>query len=335
MFRRCNAQQKAESGRWKVESKQWKAEGRRRKAEGRQPLGFLLSPLNSPHPAFRTEHCAFRTEHSASSIQHSAFRCSGMTLLELLIAMSIMVIVAGMLGALAKGVEEGFQYAEGHGLATQHARVVLDRIAAKVREAAANEQFPGVIVLAEMVDSYRFPDTVVVWHPSGAPADPDGLPRYNELVIYCPDRSEPNRLVEITAPSDARTVPPVENQAQWAAEIAAIKTSGASRVVTLTRLMRTASTDGSSSASLRGAVRFETRLRPSPAEWNAYKSGSRPWEQLAWVQGIYGSQTGLRQVWLRTELQLMPDDRAAAGETAGSPPSPFLGSAALYYRMRK
>jgi prepilin-type N-terminal cleavage/methylation domain-containing protein len=321
MFRRCNAQQKAESRRWK--------------AEGRQPPGFLVSPLKLLRSAFRIEHSAFRSGHSAFSIQRSAFRGSGMTLLELLIAMSIMVIVAGMLGALAKGVEEGFRYAEGHRLATQHARVVLDRIAAKIREAAANEQFPGVIVLPEIVGSYRFPDTLVVWHPGGAPADPDGLPRFNELVIYCPDRSEPNRLVEITAPSDARTVPPVENQAQWAAEIAAIKTSGASRVVTLTRLMRTASTDGSSSTSMRGAVRFETRLRPSAAEWNAYKSGSRPWEQLAWVQGIYGSRTGLRQVWLRTELQLMPDDRAVAGETAGSQPAAFLGSAALYYRMRK
>jgi hypothetical protein len=255
-----------------------------------------------------------------------------MTLLELLIAMSIMVIVVGTLGALAKGVQQGFQYTEGHGLATQHARVVLERIAQTVREAKANEQFPGVIVLAERVGSWRFPDTLVVWHPSGDPADPDGLPRYNELVVYCPDRSSPSELVEITVPHDTRTVPAVENRAQWAAEIEAIRGSDSSEVVTLTELMRTAPIDDSTTTSWRGAVRFETRLRPSHDEWDDYKSGTRQWETLAWVQGIYGSRSGLRQVWLRTELQLTAKEEGDAG---GGRHIPFLGSAALYYRMRK
>ena len=256
----------------------------------------------------------------------------GMTLLELLIAMSIMVMVVGTLGALAKGVQDGFQYTEGHGLATQHARVVLDRIGQTVREATANEQFPGVMVLAGTVGSWRFPDTLVVWHPDGDPADRDGLPRYNELVIYCPDWSEPSRLVEITAPNDTRTVPPVENRAQWAAEVEAIKQSGSSRVVTLTELLRTGLADDSIATSRRGAVRFETRLRPSQSEWDDYKSGNRKWEDLSWVQGIYGSRSGLRQVWLRTELQLTASGESGA---AGGRSLPFFGSAALYYQMRK
>lgn len=258
-----------------------------------------------------------------------------MTLAELLIAVSLMVIVVGTLAALAKGIQQGFEYTEGHGLATQHARVVLDRIASKVREATANEQFPGVIVVAESVGSWRFPDTLVVWHPDGDPADPDGLPRYNELVIYCPNWSRPNQLVEITAPGDTRTVPPVTDRAQWATEIEAIKRSDSSRVVTLTGLMRTGLAPESATTSWRGAVRFETRLRPSESEWDEYKAGNLDWAALAWVQGICGSQTGLRQVWLRTELQLMPGETAAAGQSAGGQAVPFLGSAALYYEMHK
>ena len=255
----------------------------------------------------------------------------GLTLLELLIAMTIMVMVVGTLGALAKGVQDGFQYSEGHELATQHARVVLDRIGQTVREATANERFPGVMVLAGTVGSWRFPDTLVVWHPAGRPTDRSGLPRYNELVIYCPDWSEPSRLVEITT-ADTRTVPPVENPAQWAAEIEAIKQSGSSRVVTLTELLRTGLADDSIATSWRGAVRFETRLRPSQSEWDGYKNGKRKWEDLSWVQGICGSRSGLRQVWVRTELQLTASGEVGA---ANGRPLPFLSSAALYYQMRK
>jgi Tfp pilus assembly protein PilW len=258
-----------------------------------------------------------------------------MTLLELLIAMSIMVIVVGSLAFLAEGVQQGFLYTEGCGLATQHARVVLERIGATIREATANEQFPGAIVVAESADGERFPDTLVVWHPGGAAADPDGLPRFNELLIYCPRLSQPNELVEITVPGDTRTVPAVDDQAQWAAEISAIKASDSSDVVTLTRLVRTCSATGSIATSWRGAVRFEARIRPSQSQWDAYQDGDLEWDELAWVQGYYGSQTGLRQTWVRSELQLLPDEAAVAAENVGGNGIPFFGSAALYYEMHK
>lgn len=258
-----------------------------------------------------------------------------MTLLELLIALSIMVMVVGTLGALARGVQQSFEYTEGHGEATQHSRVVLERIARTVSEATANEQFPGVIVLAATELSWRFPDTLVVWHPTGEPADPQGLPRYNELVIYCPHGSMPNQLVEITAPSDTRTVPPVENTAQWRTEIEAIKKNSSSSSIMLTELMRTCSVSEDSDSEWRGAVRFETRLRPSANQWDAYLGGSLDWDELPWVQGIYGSRTGMRQVWVRTELQLMPGANATATSRAAQRAVPFLGSAALYYELHR
>ena len=71
-------------------------------------------------------------------------RCTrGLTLLELLVAMSIMAMVVVSLGTLANGVQQGFDYTEGHSTATQHARVTLERITRSVREAQASEQFPG------------------------------------------------------------------------------------------------------------------------------------------------------------------------------------------------
>jgi len=255
-----------------------------------------------------------------------------MTLLELLIAVSILVGVAGTLGVLAKGVEDGFEYTEGHGTATQHARVAMDRIARSVREATANEQFPGVLVIDTQVDGYRLPDTLVVWHPDGEPVEPDGLPRINELVIYCPDPSAANRLVELRAAGDTGTVPPPENLSEWRTTVASIKADNAAQMVTLTKLVRTASVANAMDVVGQAAVRFETRLRPSAQQWKDYKDGNTAWEDLPWVQGIYGSQTGLRQVWLRTELQLLPDQNTVVSAEQAIP---FFGSAALYYEMHQ
>ena len=266
---------------------------------------------------------------------HHAARRRGLTLLELLIAMSIMVLVTGTLGTLAKGVQEGFEYSEGHGLATQHARVVLERIAQSVEEATASEQFPGAIVLAEVNGLWRFPDTLVVWRPDGSPADPEGLPRLNELIVYCPDPKAPNCLLEITVPGDTSIVPPVDNEAAWATIIAAIKASQSSRTVTLTELLRTCTVAEAADADQRAAVRFETRLRPSDDDWVDYRNDNLAWDQLPWAQGIHGTNVGLRQVWVRMELQLIPSHDGSGDSPAAQRGVPFFGSAARYYELHR
>ena len=55
------------------------------------------------------------------------------------------------------------------------------------------------------------------------------------------------------------------------------------------------------------------------------------WMNLPWVQGIYGSQSGLRQVWVRMELQLAPGVDWSESNSAAAWGVPFFGSAALYY----
>ncbi len=260
---------------------------------------------------------------------------AGLTLAELLIAISIMVIVAGTLAALAKAVQSGAQYAQTQQLALQHGCVALERIVRTVREATANEQFPGVLVLAENVSPWRFPDTLVVWHPTSTARDPDGLPRFDELVIFCPNPQAPNELLEITVPGDARTVPAPSDTARWARDVAAIKAAPTSRKVVLTDRMRTAVVSPVSStnpAAQRGVVWFAMRLRPSDAEWN---NASIAWEQLPWVQGLYGAQTGLRQVWLRVELHVMPVGDGAQTDPQGQQAIPLWDSAAIYYPMRR
>jgi len=256
-----------------------------------------------------------------------------MTLLELMLAVTVMLMVLGALGGLTRTVEQGFEYSEGYGAAVQYARVILDRIARNLAQATANEQFPGCLVIPDYVNSHRLPDTLVIWRPQGSPASPTGLPRYCELVIYCPLPSAPNRFVELTVPNDARTVPPVDDEAQWRAELSAIKSAGDAKVVVLTDLLRTVSLSTGNNAQSRGAVRFEVQLRPSAADWAAYQSGAVTWMNMPWVQGIYGSQTGMRQVWLRSELQLVPASPGRTSNSSTLPAVPFLGSATLYYQL--
>ena len=263
-------------------------------------------------------------------------RCPrGLTLLELLIATSIMVIVMGTLAALSKAVQVSTEYSEGHGTATQHARVCLERITRVANEATANESFPGFLVVAEEVGAWRFPDTLVVWHPDGSPVDPEGLPRYNELVIYCPDPVIPDQLLEITVPSDTRQVPPAGDASAWASAVDWIKRSPSSQKTPLTSLLRTGLVPEASTTMERGAVRFESRLRPSADDWSSYQGGSLSWNALNWVQGIYGSQTGVRQAWLRIELQLIPDQTSGGIDASGQQALPFFGSAAVYYEMHR
>lgn len=255
----------------------------------------------------------------------------GLTLLELLLAMSILVMLAGSLGALAQAVQSGAEFGEGHGGATQHGRVALERITRTVSGATASNQFPGVFVANTTVGSWRFPDTLVVWHPTTSARNREGLPCFDELVIYCPHPDHANQLVEITVPegSDSRTVPEVTDTATWLAELESLKKANLSNAVVLTDLLRTGVVSGSATA--RGAVRFVERLRPSSTEWEAYQAGSRSWKALSWVQGICGPQAGLRQAWVRIELQLVP--ATVSGGRREQEAIPFFGSATLYYDL--
>ena len=97
-------------------------------------------------------------------------------------------------------------------------------------------------------------------------------------------------------------------------------------------MLRTSVVDDVGQSELRGAVRFEVLLRPSDSQWN---DDTISWEKLPWVQGIYGSQTGLRQAWVRIELQLMTGEPPAAGAVDRRAVIPCFGSAALYYTMHE
>ncbi|MCH8046534.1 MAG: prepilin-type N-terminal cleavage/methylation domain-containing protein [Planctomycetes bacterium] len=261
----------------------------------------------------------------------------GLTLIELLSAMMIMTMIVGTLGAMAKAVYVSSEYGQGHAATSQHARVAMHRIGRAVRGAYASGPYPGVRVIDQRVSTWRFADTLLVWRPRKTPSTPtgepynaDGPPRFNEIVIFCPDPDEPHKLIELTAAdSDTRELSP----ATLASDIDALKRSNSSKKVVLSDLLHTAALD--SDSKQRGAVRFEVRVTPTKQQWDDFKAKKLAWGDLPWVQGVYSSKTGLRQVWVRIEMQLTPAAAAAVSEKEQLPPVPYFGSAALYYEMNK
>ncbi|MBN2296432.1 MAG: prepilin-type N-terminal cleavage/methylation domain-containing protein [Pirellulales bacterium] len=258
----------------------------------------------------------------------------GMTLVELLLASSIMLLAVAAITSLSNATQSGATYTNGHTEIVEQARMISARIKRTVEGATSSDKFPGFIIIDFNIDGHRFPDSLIVWHPEGGAVNPDGLPRVNELVVYSAHPIYTNTLVEVTLPGNTQTVPEISDIATWRSELLSALLDSASRQVVLTRQLRSCTTNGEILSETytprrRGAIRFESRLRPSAEEMAHYQAGTLDWDEMTWVQSIQSSETGLRQAWLRFEFQLVPKnvDRAEA--------VPFFGSAALYYHLKR
>lgn len=285
---------------------------------------------------------AANSRSSGAADRAAAVRCAaarrGMTLLELMLAMSISAIMMGALSVLASATRQTADFNQGQSDTTQHARVAMQRISRAVADAYATETYPGVVVVDAIVGSYRFPDTVVVWRPAnGTPANPAGPPLIKELVIFGPDVNDPSQLLEVTAPTDSRTIQLNEaslNTTSGRTLIAGLKTATTSVRTVITSRVKTASTSATSGGTQRAAIRFECELHPSAAEMASYRAGTTAWNNLSWPQSIYSSSFGLRQIWLRSEIQLLDREKSADGTYPATVATlPFFGSATNYYNL--
>ena len=272
----------------------------------------------------------------------------GVTLLELMMAVAVVAMLMVGLAGLSKTVQDGAKFNQDYGEAAQHARVVKARITRTVNTATATEDYPGAIVLDKMVAGWRVPDTLVVWSPeTGNAAAATIGPLVSELVVYMPNPNAPNELWELTERSntdqalsdtEANDWETSGTLTGWKITVAQMVASSTSQKVVLTDLLRIASTsliNETGQGLWRGCLRFESEMNPARWDWDGYQDSSRPWEEISFAQGIRGSQTGLRQVWVRFEFQLQPGHSSKAGDSAVMPPLPFFGSAAIYYELHR
>jgi len=260
----------------------------------------------------------------------------GLTLAELLIATTIMLLIASGVATLASTVHTTNDYCLGNTTCGQHARVALSRIERAVLNATASESFPGCLIVTEQFGSQTLPTTLVVWYPTIAAANPSGLPLISEIVIFSPDPARPNALLEIRSPAEATTVPAATDMTNWRSLVDRLKSSTTTTKIALTDRLRTSPASGSysdslSAANLRGNVRFRRLMAPSDAEWSQYRAGTRTWQNIAWPLDSYRSPSGTRTVVCQTELQLVPGAMASSAVTA----IPFFGSAAISYELTR
>jgi len=259
----------------------------------------------------------------------------GLTLAELLVAATIMLLIAAAVGTLASTVKSTNEYCQGYVNSAQHARVALSRIERAVTGAVANEQFPGCLIVAEQVGSQTLPNTLVVWSPTtSSVANPGGLPLISEIVVFSFDPAHPNQLIEVRAPSENTSVPAASDASGWRTLTDRLKSSTTTTKTLLTDRLRVAPitgnyTDSLSPSDLRGEVRFRRLMAPSDSEWSQFKAGTRTWQSLPWPLDSYRSTSGTRAVACQTELQIAPGSMSSAASTA----IPFYGSAMIQYEL--
>ncbi len=260
---------------------------------------------------------------------------AGLSLIELMLAVSTMLMIVVALTTMAHGVHAGAEYSNGYGTATQHARVTLDRVSSAVSKTYSCENYPGAWVFADTAGSYTFPDTLVIWWPTTTPANSAGPPLMNELLVFCQDPSDTGTLAEIRCPTDGTPWSAYTNASAMKLQIDKFKTSVGAQKTVVTDLMRVVTLGGlpAGSRTTRPGLRFEVQMTPTLAEMSAYRAGSKTWKSLLWPQGMYGSKTGMRQVSVRTEIQLMPGRVWSANSPGSKTAIPYLGSTAFTTKL--
>jgi Tfp pilus assembly protein PilW len=264
-------------------------------------------------------------------------RRHGLTLAELLIAATIMLMIAAAVGTLAATVKSTNDYCQGYTASAQHARVALSRIERAVTNAFANEQFPGCLIVAEQAGSQLLPHTLVVWYSStGAVVNSTGLPLISEIVVYGFDPAHPNHFIEVRSPTENVAVPAASDTSAWTSLTSRLKSSTTVTKTVLTDRLRTSPLTGNysdtlSPSDLRGCVRFRRLMEPSDSEWTQYRAGTKSWQSLAWPLDSYRTTSGTRVVVCQTELQIAPASMSSAAVTA----IPFYGSASIQYELAR
>lgn len=255
-----------------------------------------------------------------------------MTLAEMLVATAIMGMMAAALSTIALAVQMAHQYASEQGIMAQHARVIIERIQRSFNDATASESFPGAQVVVYYDATYPFPQAIAIWNPSGLAADPDGLPRVDELKFFAADPDSPNRLLEFQATGDSRTAP--TSNVGWQILIDELLADENVEKVELTDLIAAPKLVAGSAVSY-STLRFEMRVRPDAAEVADMRNGVKTWESLRWPQRSYGRTSGTRQSWVAFQFQVAPDAAAAQASAVHPEAAPFFGSAAIFYSLEK
>jgi hypothetical protein len=250
---------------------------------------------------------------------------------ELMIGITVLTMIASAIGTLAMLIQDTNTLNRGNTAALQHARVVFDRLDRTLQGCQFNFQFPGCIVVNWTVGTNSYPDTLVVWSPQGAPADPTGLPRRHELIVYTPGKDNPSILEEVTdRTGPTTTVPASSDQAGWRTMVTNMINSPTAKRIPLTSLLRTGVPLGGTGQS-HGMVRFRTALAPTETDLAYYNANNMAWGNMSWPLNTYGQEYGVAQRVCFVELQLVPQGEVSSSGNA----IPFFWSVSVQRTVKR
>ncbi|GAB6165848.1 hypothetical protein JCM19992_18480 [Thermostilla marina] len=248
-------------------------------------------------------------------------RRRGLTLIELLIAISLMLLIVTALAALQSSSVEVYGQASARRTLIEDGQRLVERIRRTVEHAQANENYAGAWVVSESVAEDLFPVALVVWAPDTGASNPAGTPLVKELVVFAPDPENPTLFCEYRLPGSSANAPAIGDQTAWRAVVNAIRSSPNVEKIVLSRHVRWVTVGG----HRRPAVRFAVRVTPDDAEWD--DEVGTAWNELPWPQGNFTPEIGVRQVWVKSEFQLAADTGSKIEHLT------VFGSAALYYPL--
>ena len=261
----------------------------------------------------------------------------GMTLVELMIAMTITAMITVILGGLVLAVHTVREYSEGSEEVVGQTQASFDRIQYMVSQTGVyrvdgRPTVPGIAVVNQTYSDTIVPNILVVWSGGSfggmsAKGVQSRLPLFSELVIYTTDPDDPSQLVEMTFPGDSSSID--FQAADFDATILQYLSSGNPTKTKLYTRIHTISTSSNSApdSTTIGAVRFDPRFTPSDSDLAATAPLTDDWLTLNWAQGIVATDSGMRQVTIAIELQLEIIGKGSGNASI----SPFWGSASYRY----
>lgn len=258
-----------------------------------------------------------------------------MTLVELSVAVAVMSLVTVVLGGLISAVRTTREHVTGVQDATAQGTFVVERIRRAVARSGVyrigtNPTVAGVAVVWTTGSPTDRPETLVVWtggrDGSLASQSPlSRLPKANELLIYTPDPTAPQRLLEVVVPTATDDVD--FSASGFATRVGQLVASASAEKVVICDRVRLGST-GSGTAA---ALRFEVEATPASDLLSSVATNTSTWTSLPWAGGACSATSGVRQVAVRIELQVA----TLAGTSTDRPSLPIFGSAARRYVFQK
>lgn len=266
------------------------------------------------------------------------------TLLEVMIVMTIMPLLALVIGGLVFAVQTAWNHTQGLEETTAQSRAVIERVRFMVSQAGVYElpgspTQAGIAVLPRLFGPYELPETLVVWSggPTGGMAGQGVQPRLplaSELVVYIPADAAPNELLEVTFPGNST---PVDfRSVGFPATVRLLLASPGAQQTMLANRLRKVLLDGVGAVpgSVAGSVRFELETSPDDVALSTTLAGTQAWYELTWPQGMVSSTSGVRQATLRIELQCTVRDNEDRHVDLAEACLPVFGSASYQYVYR-